>query len=292
MVLSPAACPMGAGQGPRGVWGCQVPRGSCDPITALTRPRFPYKITPISRPRGVSRAVSQGQALTHWDTDPSPTPACPPPAAGPRPLSLPVLLRGLARGRPPEPRALQQRESHQWGTPSRGTCPPPTPSRDSRNGVSHQDNTKPPGSTVPSRHRISTRVHPPPCGPPPSPSRLGITRLLLVLKATLTSAPRSPHALTSVCAAPHPTPRSGGAPGYRGALLWSQSRVFFMQNSPPSPAQTMSLLWRARRRGRVEGPAGHCRTLAAGQEVTGLSPNAPPWPLGSGSPGTVRLASP
>lgn len=125
LALSPAACPMGAGQGPRGVWGCQVPRGSCDPIAALTRPRFPHKITPISRPRGVSRAVSQGQALIHWDTDPSPTPACPPPSAGPRPPSLPVLLRGLARGRPPEPRALRQRESHQRGTPSWGTCPPP-----------------------------------------------------------------------------------------------------------------------------------------------------------------------
>lgn len=53
-----------------------------------------------------------------------------------------------------------------------------------------------------------------------------------------------------------------------------------MQNSPPR-TQTISLLWRARRRGRAEGPAGHSRTLAAGQEVTGLSPNAPvrPAPL-------------
>ena len=168
-----------------------------------------------------------------------------------------------------------------------GVRPLATPSRDSRNRVSHQDNTEPPGSTVPSRHRTSTRVHPPPRSPPQPAGH----------NEAFIGAQSHPHICSALAprfdvsprrTPPHPTLRGG--PGHRGALLWSQSRVFSCKISPP--AQTMSLLWRARRRGRAEGPAGHCRTLAAGQEVTGLSSNAPLRLLGSGSPGTVWPASP
>lgn len=120
------------------------------------------------------------------------------------------------------------------------------------------------------------------------PSWPGIRRLLSVLKAALTSAPCSPHALTSACAAPHPMPRSGGALGTEGPCC-GHKVGYFHAKSPPAPAQTMFLLWRVRRRGRAERPAGHCRTLAAGQEVTGLSPDAPPWPLGSRSRGAAGV---
>lgn len=110
-----------------------------------------------------------------------------------------------------------------------------------------------------------------------------------MLKGTLRAALRSPHALTST--APHPPHATlGGAPAQRGPVVVTKSG-FFMQNPPPPPAQTMSPLWQAQRRGRVEGLAGQDRTLTAGQEVTGLSPNAPLWLPGSqrsARNGTIR----
>lgn len=103
-------------------------------------------------------------------------------------------------------------------------------------------------STVPSRHRTSTRA---PKSPVPPPA-LGITRLLSVLKAALTSALRSPHALTS--AVPNPKSRSGrGRAGTEGPC-WDLGVGLFM----PSRllALTIGPLWRAPRRGQAAGPAG------------------------------------
>lgn len=78
-----------------------------------------------------------------------------------------------------------------------------------------------------------------------------------------------------------PTPRRAPrGPGTEGPCCGHKVGFFRAKSTPP--AQTMSLLWQAQRRGRVEGLAGQDRTLTAGQEVTALSPNAPLWLLGSG----------
>lgn len=179
--------------------------------------------------------MSQGQALTHWDTDPSPTPACPPPAAGPRPLSLPVLLRGLARGRPPEPRALQQRESHQWGTPSRGTCPPPHPIQGQPKwGVpSGQHQT-------PGEHRAKPAPNQHPGAPtalraPPLPEPAGHNEAFIGAQShphiCSTLTPRFDVSLC--CTPPHATLR-GGPRVQRGPVVVTKSG-FFHAKFPPLP---------------------------------------------------------
>lgn len=87
---SPAACPGGARQGARGIQRCQGPPQRYHPIIALTHPRLPNKITPISSPRGVSRAEQCPGGCTPLRWDPSPIPACVPPHQQ-GPVSCPYL---------------------------------------------------------------------------------------------------------------------------------------------------------------------------------------------------------
>lgn len=89
---------------------------------------------------------------------------------------------------------------------------------------------------MPRRHWSSTRVPPLPRGTP-RPAGQNRTRLLSVLKATLTAAPCSPHALTSARAAPHPTPRSGGALGTEGPCCGHKVGFFHAKSNPSRPRQ-------------------------------------------------------
>lgn len=92
--------------------GVSEPTRSCDPITAEGSPIKPPF---ISSPPGVSRVEQHPRAKLQPSGTESPAPL-------PCPLSLPVLLWGLARGCPLEPCVLQQRKSHQPGT-REGTSP-------------------------------------------------------------------------------------------------------------------------------------------------------------------------
>lgn len=115
-----------------------------------------------------------------------------------------------------------------------------------QNGAPHGDEHR--AKPAPDQHPCTQE----PCAPPPCPGRSGITRLLSVLKAALTSALRSPHALTS--AVPNPKSRSGrGRAGTEGPC-WDLGVGLFMPSRLLAP--TIGPLWRAPRRGQAAGPAG------------------------------------
>lgn len=193
---SPDTCPTAVGS--RGV---RSPRGAASPSLLSPAPGSPVKSPPFPAPVGCPGPNPLGHV-------PSPTPACPPisRARSPVPTCAPP---GTGLGTPtwtPRPAAEGQRSA---GDTIPGHVPPPPPA-----GTAE---TARPLKTPPNRgeHRAKPAPNQHPGAPTAPPGSLGITRLLSVLKATLTSAPR----FDVTRAASHPKPRSGGEPGHRGALL-------------------------------------------------------------------------
>lgn len=152
------------------------------------------------------------------------------------PLSLPVLLRRLARGRPLEPCVLRRRKSHQQGTPE---------------GTSLHLLQGPPKRRVPPGQHQTPRQHR--ARPAPNQHR-GINGALMGAQRHPQSCPELAPRFDVTRAAPTPR-RAPRGPGTEGPCC-GHKVAFFHTKSTLRPAQTMPPLWQEQRRGRVEGLAG------------------------------------